>query len=76
MPMSPEQTLAAPSGQSWHTTAEAARYCRMSTKQLLRYARSGQVRGEQVSGAGGTWRFHTTWLDAFLSSSSRPARAA
>jgi excisionase family DNA binding protein len=51
------------------TTGEAARYCRcrMSTKQLLRYATSGRLAGEQLV-AGGRWRFHIDELDAFLRS--------
>lgn len=57
--------------QVWFTSAEAAAYTRMSVKQLLRYATSEVLRGEQVGGRRGHWRFHVTWLDEFMSGRSR-----
>lgn len=57
-----------PVQQVWFTTAEAASYCRMSTKQLLRYATSGRLDGEQLV-PGGRWRFHITRLDALMTGS-------
>jgi excisionase family DNA binding protein len=62
-----------PTVQVWHTTREAAAYLRMSTRQLLQYARDGRLRGEQPSGRNGSWRFHTEWLDEFLGKTSRLA---
>lgn len=61
------RTTEAPVGQVWHTTGEAARFCRMSTKQLLRYAQAGRLEGEQLV-PGGHWRFHIDQLNAFLRS--------
>jgi hypothetical protein len=58
-----------PVQQAWFTTGEAATYCRMSTKQLLRYATAGLLQGEQVAGRGGRWRFHIDQLNAFLTGS-------
>jgi excisionase family DNA binding protein len=55
-----------PSVQRWFTAAEAAIYARMSRQVLLRFARDGRLKGEQVSGRNGTWRFHRDDLDAFL----------
>ncbi len=48
--------------KTWLTTDEAAAYLRMSTRHLLRLARTGQIRGEQIV-RGGHWRFHRDWLD-------------
>jgi len=57
--------------QQWFTAAEAARYARISRQVLLRFARDGRLKGEQVSGRNGTWRFHREWLDAWLSGGQR-----
>ena len=46
----------------WLTTDEAAAHLRMSTRHLLRLARAGQIRGEQLV-RGGRWRFHRNDLD-------------
>ena len=61
----PAQATEVPVQQVWFTTGEAARFCRMSTKQLLRYATSGRLEGEQLV-PGGRWRFHIDQLNAFL----------
>lgn len=47
---------------TWLTTDEAAAHLRMSTRHLLRLARTGQIRGEQIV-RGGHWRFRLDWLD-------------
>jgi excisionase family DNA binding protein len=67
--------VAAPIERVWLNTAEAAAYARMSTRHLLRLAKRGAVRGEQIA-QGGHWRFHRDWLDAFLAGDTATARSA
>lgn len=55
-----------PRAGTWKNADEAAAYCSMSKRHLLRLAREGRVRGEQIV-KGGHWRFHVDWLDHFLS---------
>jgi excisionase family DNA binding protein len=69
------KTLATPVDRVWFNTAEAAAYCRMSTRHLLRLAKRGAVRGEQIA-QGGHWRFHRDWLDALLAGDTATVRAS
>ncbi len=49
--------------KTWLTTDEAAAHLRMSTRHLLRLARAGRIKGEQIV-RGGHWRFRIDWLDS------------
>jgi excisionase family DNA binding protein len=39
------------------TLEEAAKLLRVSTKTLVKRAREGKVRGQQLAGPGSPWRF-------------------
>ncbi|WP_370465430.1 MULTISPECIES: helix-turn-helix domain-containing protein [Nocardia] len=48
------------------TTAEAAEHSRHHPKTVERAARSGELRGVQRGGRGGSWRFQEFELDLWI----------
>lgn len=56
----------------WMTTEEAADYCRMGTKALLKHVERGHLRPDSWGKRGrtSTHRFRRTTLDRFLEGSS------